>query len=120
MLNAPAVPRLASQGSAKGCLGGTWRAANDVFSHIGNGAHATFSGLIKALANRSAVLWRSVIRAPESFLSVARQSWKGFYLNVMVGSVLLSACGSSKEDEHAADLGGEDEDNFGELSSART
>ncbi|KAL8451743.1 hypothetical protein Emed_001905 [Eimeria media] len=45
--------RFTSQASNQGCLGGKWRAANEVFNQIGTEAHAKFSVLLKALANSS-------------------------------------------------------------------
>ncbi|KAL8271382.1 hypothetical protein Esti_004716 [Eimeria stiedai] len=45
--------RFTSQASNAGCLGGKWRAANEVFNQIGTEAHAKFSVLLKALANSS-------------------------------------------------------------------
>ncbi|KAL8433982.1 hypothetical protein ACSSS7_003467 [Eimeria intestinalis] len=50
---AMADSRFTSQSSNPGCLGGKWRAANEVFNQIGTEAHAKFSVLLKALANSS-------------------------------------------------------------------
>ncbi|XP_026190015.1 uncharacterized protein LOC34622156 [Cyclospora cayetanensis] len=49
----PAEPCLTTQGSSAGHAASRWRAANDLFFHIGTEAQAKFTGLLKVLGNSS-------------------------------------------------------------------